>query len=142
MGTLKEAWVAYRDESFVRQFLSPALIRKLRLFNVYDDGKSDLLVRAIHDERGYRSVRSGLADQFDVVQHEPEIEIVDVDLDGDRRLILQHRVHNGIALDGGDAPMVLKHLAELWGYEVRLVEVGATSDTVLKTYDIAPGDRR
>ncbi len=142
MGTLKEAWVAYRDESFIRQFLSPTLIRKLRLFNVYDDGKSDLLVRAIHDERGYRSVRSGLADQFDVVQHEPEIEIVDVDLDGDRRLILQHRVHNGIALDGGDAPLVLKHLAELWGYEVRLVEVGASSDTVLKTYDIAPGDRR
>jgi len=135
MATLKDAWIGYRDESFIRQFLSPALIRKLKLFSVYDDGKSDLVVKAIHDERGYRSVRSALADQFDVVQHEPEIEIVDVDLDGDRRLVLQHRVHRGVMLDPGETRLVLKHVAELWGYDVRLVEVGTASDAVLKTYD-------
>ena len=141
MGTLRDAWVGYRDESFIRQFLSPALIRKLKLFSVFDDSNSDLLVNAIHDERGYRNVRSGLANQFDVVQHEPEIEIVDVDLDGDRRLVLQHRVHNGIMLDAGEARQVLNHVAGLWGYEVRLVEVGTASDAVLKTFDAAPPAR-
>ena len=45
---------------------------------------------------GYQRVRTKLADQFDVVQNEPEIEVVDVDLDGDRRLMLQHRVYSGI----------------------------------------------
>jgi spore cortex formation protein SpoVR/YcgB (stage V sporulation) len=31
-ATLRDAWANYRDESFIQQFLSPALIRKLRLF--------------------------------------------------------------------------------------------------------------
>ena len=139
MEILKDAWVGYRDESFIRQFLSPALIRKLKLFSVFDDGNSDLLVSAIHDERGYRSVRSALANQFDVVQREPEIEIVDVDLDGDRRLMLQHRVHNGVMLEPGETRQVLNHIASLWGYEVRLVEVGTSSEAVLKTFDASPG---
>jgi len=138
MATLREAWANYRDESFIRQFLSPALIRKLRLFSVFDDGESDLLVNAIHNERGYRTIRSALADTFDVVKQDPEIEIVDVDLDRDRRLLLQHRVHNGIMLKKNDTELVLHRLAELWGYEVRLVEVDAGSERVLRTYDAEP----
>jgi stage V sporulation protein R len=31
---LRNVWANYRDESFVRQFLSPNLIRKFRLFAV------------------------------------------------------------------------------------------------------------
>ena len=138
MGTLRQAWADYRDESFIRQFLSPVLIRKLRLFNVFDDSESDLLVSRIHNERGYREIRSALADSFDVVNQEPELEIVDVDLDRDRRLILQHRVHNGILLDKTDAELVLRRVAELWGYEVRLVEVDAASERELRKYDAAP----
>jgi stage V sporulation protein R len=138
MGTLKQAWANYRDESFIRQFLSPALIRKLRLFSVFDDGESDLLVNAIHNERGHRAIRSAIADSFDVVKQEPEIEIVDVDLDRDRRLILHHRVHNGIQLDKADAELVLRRLADLWGYEVRMIEVDAATDRQLKEYDSAP----
>ncbi len=36
-GTLRDAWANYRDESFILQFLSPNVIRKLRLFRVFDD---------------------------------------------------------------------------------------------------------
>jgi stage V sporulation protein R len=139
-ATLREAWVAYRDESFIRQFLSPALIRKMKLFSVHDDGRSDLVVEAIHDERGYRAVRAALADSFDVIKHEPEIEIVDVDLDGDRRLLLQNRVHHGVMLEGEDAERVLDHLAFLWGYEVSLVEIDAVSGKVLRSFDAGPPD--
>jgi stage V sporulation protein R len=142
LGTLKEAWANYRDESFIRQFLSPALIRKLRLFSVFDDGESDLVVNAIHNERGYRTIRAALADTFDVVKQEPEIEIIDVDLDRDRRLLVQHRVQNGIMLKKNDTELVLQRLAELWGYEVRLVEVDATSERVLRTYDAGPPNPR
>jgi stage V sporulation protein R len=140
-GTLKDAWANYRDESFIRQFLSPALIRKMRLFALHDDGKSDLVVRAIHNERGYQAVRSALARQFDTAQREPEIEIVDVDLDGDRRLMLQHRVHDDVLLEESEVEPVLRHLADLWGYEVRLTEVAASSDAVLKQHSAAPTGR-
>ncbi len=135
---LKEGWANHRDESFVRQFLSPELMRKMKFFDLHDDGKSDFVVKAIHNERGYQTVRTKLADQFDVVQNEPEIEVVDVDLDGDRKLILQHRVYNGIVTSEKDTELVLQYLADLWGYEVQLSEVAAQSDTVIKKHSAGP----
>ena len=38
------------------------------------------------------------------------------------KLILQHRVINRVLLDESDARAVLRHIANLWGYEVMLVE--------------------
>jgi stage V sporulation protein R len=119
--------------------LSPALIRKMKFFDLQDDSKSDLVVRAIHNERGYQAIRTNLANQYDVVQNEPEIEVVDVDLNGDRRLILQHRVYGGILTKEKDTVMALRHLADLWGYEVTLTEVAAQTDVVLKQHSAAPG---
>jgi stage V sporulation protein R len=139
-GTLRTAWADYRDESFIQQFLSPALIRKMRLFKLHDDeDSSDLEVSAIHNERGYRAVRKALAKSYDISRMEPDIQIVDVDLSGDRRLIVQHRVENGILLDEDEAILVLRHIANLWGYEVRLVEVDSETEMTLREYDdIAP----
>jgi spore cortex formation protein SpoVR/YcgB (stage V sporulation) len=135
-GTLRQAWAEYRDESFVLQYLSPAVIRKFKLFKVHNDAEEpSLVVTAIHDERGYRDVRKSVAKSYDVSQLEPDIQIVDVDLSGDRRLVLQHRVSHGILLDESDANLVLRHIANLWGYEVRLVEVDAETETTLREFD-------
>jgi stage V sporulation protein R len=135
---LKQGWADHRDESFIRQFLSPALIRKMKFFDLQDDSENDLVVKAIHNERGYQTVRTKLANQYDVVQNEPEIEVVDVDLDGDRRLMLQHRVFNGIMVKEKDTAMVLQHLANLWGYEVMLTEISAQTGLVLKRHTAQP----
>ncbi|MGE5547749.1 MAG: SpoVR family protein [Solirubrobacterales bacterium] len=139
-GTLREAWANYRDESFILQFLSPALMRKMRLFKIHNDAEaSDYLVSAIHNERGYREVRKALAASYDIAHQEPDIQIVDVDLAGDRRLILQHRVENGVLLDEDEAILVLRHIANLWGYEVRLIEVDSETEMTLREYDdVAP----
>jgi spore cortex formation protein SpoVR/YcgB (stage V sporulation) len=139
-GTLRQAWADYRDESFILQYLSPALIRKMRLFKIHDESDSPHMeVAAIHNERGYREVRKALARNYDIAHLEPDIQIVDVDLAGDRRLILQHYVENGMMLDEVEAIRVLRHIANLWGYEVRLLEIEPGTDAVLKTYeDVAP----
>jgi len=143
-GTLRDAWANYRDESFIRQFLSPTVMRKLKLFCLRDDAaEPELLVTAIHNERGYREVRRALADEYDLGHGDADIQVVDVDLAGDRKLILHHKVHDGILLDEGEAHAVLKHIARLWGYEVLLVEVDALSDAQLKDHDeISPGPLR
>jgi hypothetical protein len=47
---------------------------------------------------------------------DPDIQVVDVDLAGDRRLILEHRVLDGRLLEERNTQMVLRHLANLWGY--------------------------
>lgn len=121
---LKEIWANYRDESFVSQYLSPKVIRDFRLFHVADrEDEKDLRVDAIHDERGYRRLRRVLSRHYDVTRREPDIQVIDVDLAGDRRLVLCHRVLEGNLLDPAEAQMVVQHLADLWGYDVLLREV-------------------
>src|SRR5579863_8553220 len=76
-GTLRDAWANYRDESFVLQYLSPRLMRHFRLFKVMDEASQDaLVVDAIHDERGYRDLRSALSRHYDISRQEPDIQIV------------------------------------------------------------------
>ena len=138
MPVLRDIWANYRDESFISQFLSPRLIRKLRMFHLHDDPKeSAIRVDAIHDERGYRRVRRELARQHDVGFIDPNIEVVDVDLAGDRRLMLRHSVVKGARLSETDTKRVLQHLADLWSYDVSLVEVDP-NDVVLKEYVVSP----
>ena len=139
MAVLRDVWANYRDESFISQFLSPRLIRQMRMFHLHDDpDETDgIRVDAIHDERGYRRVRRELARQHDVGFIDPNIEVVDVDLAGDRRLMLRHSVVKGARLNETDARRVLQHLADLWSYDVSLVEVDAT-DTVLKEHVVSP----
>ncbi len=135
-GTLAHVWANYRDESFISQYLSPALMRRWKLFHVLDDGDetSDLQVAAIHDERGYRKLRRALSRQYDVAWIDPDIQVVDVDLSGDRKLMLQHNTLNDMLLDERDTREVLQHLADLWGYDVLLREVHGETGKVRKEH--------
>jgi stage V sporulation protein R len=143
LGTWKTAWAEYRDESFILQFLSPRMMREWRMFSVIDDADDDELeVEAIHDESGYREVRRALAGQYDLARHEPDIQVVDVDLTGDRRLILEHRVLDGRLLEERNTLMVLRHLANLWGYPVSLAEVDPRSEDILNAYEDVEPDLR
>jgi spore cortex formation protein SpoVR/YcgB (stage V sporulation) len=139
MGLLRHAWANYRDESFIAQFLSPALIRRFRLFSLHDDASDpDLRVNAIHDERGYRDIRRRLARQYDPAWTLPDIQVMDVDLAGDRKLILHHRALDRILLAEEDARQVLQHLADLWSYDVLLRETDPVDGTVLKEHAVGP----
>ena len=139
MGVLRHVWANYRDESFIGQFLSPRLMRQFRMFHLHDDTeeRAGIKVDAIHNERGYRRVRRQLARQYDVGFTDANIEVVDVDLAGDRRLMLRHHVVNGSQLNETDAKRVLQHLADLWSYDVVLTEVD-TTDKVLKEFVLNP----
>jgi stage V sporulation protein R len=138
-GVLRDVWANYRDESFISQFLSPRLIRQMRMFQLHDDPAhtEGVKVEAIHDERGYRRIRRELARQHDIGWIDPNIEVVDVDLAGDRRLILRHTILNGARLEEADTKRVLQHLADLWGYDVLLREVDA-SEKVLAEHTVGP----
>ena len=139
MGVLRDTWANYRDESFISQFLSPRLMRQMHMFHLHDDpaDNAGVLVDAIHDERGFRRVRRQLSRQYDVGLIDANIEVVDVDLAGDRRLMLRHTVVKGAQLNETDAKRVLQHLADLWTYDVLLREVDA-SGTVLKEHSATP----
>jgi spore cortex formation protein SpoVR/YcgB (stage V sporulation) len=122
-GALRDIWANYRDESFVRQFLSPHLMRKFKLFVLGDKAsEKEYRIEAIHDSEGYRKVRNALAESYDIGSQEPDIQVIDVDLLGDRRLILRHKRQHDIPLAEASRDKVLAHIRKLWGYDVRLVE--------------------
>ncbi len=141
MAALRKAWAEHRDESFILQYLSPSLIRKLRLFKLDDNPRlPHMRIDAIHDERGYARVRRGLAKQYDLGSREPNIQVTDVNLHGDRRLMLTHRLYDGVGLDEADARAVLRYVAALWGYAVRLVGIDAETEATVYAYEVdGPG---
>ena len=137
MGALREIWANFRDESFVLQYLSPKVMREFRLFSLLDEAdEPTLLVEAIHNERGYRRIRTALARSYDLGYSDPQIEVAAVDLAGDRRLILHHKTQDGALLAEKEARAVLRYVAALWGYDVRLQEIDA-GGRVLREHNAA-----
>ena len=123
---LKDAWANYRDESFILQYLSPKVMRDFHLFAIADNSEeSHVEVAAIHDAAGFRRVRERLAAMYDLGMHEPNIQVVAADLEGDRTLHLRHMVHNGRTLTDKTRDAVLTHIETLWGHEVVLDEEDA-----------------
>lgn len=123
---LLEAWANHRDESFIRQYLSPAVIRKWRMFVLSDVADERFYtVASIHNERGYRQIRAALAQKYDIGASHSDIQVVDVDLLGQRHLRLQHKIRDGILLEAGSCDATLRRIHNLWGYEVSLEGIDA-----------------
>ncbi|PCC98797.1 SpoVR family protein [Halopseudomonas pelagia] len=120
LETLRFAMRTFKDESFILQYLSPKVIRDLKLFAIADDESDDhLQVSAIHDDSGYRAVREHLAAQYNLGNREPNIQVWEVDRRGDRSLTLHHQRHDGKPL-GESTGEMLKHLHRLWGFDIHL----------------------
>jgi len=110
----------FKDESFIAQYLSPKVIRDLKLFSILDDEEeSNLRVSAIHDESGYRHIRRTLSDQYNLGSREPNLQVYKVDRRGDRSLTLKYEPYNRRPL-GEETDEVLKHLVRLWGFTARI----------------------
>lgn len=130
--SLLDAWANYRDESFILQYLSPHLMRKMRLFSISDDAqKSNLEITAIHNQSGYRKLRNDLAESYNLSLQEPDIQVVDVNMRGNRTLYLRHRIKNARTLYEPYAEETLKHLKVLWGYGVVLKGVDQENEETL-----------
>ena len=138
LPVLDHAMRNFKDESFIGQYLSPKLMREFRLFAITDDEKrSDYEVSAIHDDAGYRRVREALSRQYDLGSREPNIQVFNVNLRGDRSLTLRHFQHNDRPLhDSGQE--VLKHVARLWGFGVQLESTNAKGDVTKRWSVPAP----
>jgi len=113
----------FKDESFISQYLSPKIIRDFKLFSLLDDDtKPELEISSIHNEEGYQYIKQTLSEQYNLGQNEPDIQVYDVNMKGDRSLTLRHYQYNRRPL-GDTVAEVTKHIARLWGFTVRLETV-------------------
>ena len=123
----------FKDESFIAQYLSPYLIRELKLFSVVDNEQEpDLVISAIHNEDGYLKVRQALSEQYNLGNLEPNIQVYNVNRRGDRSLTLRHLQQNQKPLSS-DTNEVMKYLHRLWGFAVQLESINKNGE-VAATY--------
>ena len=130
--TLEFAMKNFKDESFILQFLSPKLMRDLKLFAILDDDQQEhIKVEAIHDDSGYKAVRELLSAQYNLGNREPNIQVYNVDVRGNRALTLHHTRFERKPLEENSANEVLKHVHRLWGFDVKLhsMEKGVKEQT-------------
>jgi stage V sporulation protein R len=121
--TLDFAMRNFKDESFVAQFLSPKVMRDMKLFSILDDDeKDDLVIASIHNEDGYQNVRQLLSENYNLSNAQPDIQVYQVDRRGDRSLTLRYTQRNRRPLSE-EYQEVLKHLYTLWGFPVKLETV-------------------
>lgn len=123
LETLHFAMHNFKDESFIQQFLSPKVMRDLKLFAIENDELEDhYTITAIHDDPGYRPLREKLARQYNLSYREPNIQVWNVDVRGDRSLTLRHIPVDRVPL-GEDTEEVVRHVHRLWGFDVHLESV-------------------
>lgn len=124
----------YKDESFINQYLSPKLIRDLKLFNILDDDENtSLVISAIHDERGYKDVRQTLSKQNNIGYLEPEIQVYSVDIEGSRALTIQHLQHDRRPL-GNSCDEMLKHIYSIWKFPVKLQTIDMNNNVTAEYF--------
>lgn len=113
----------YKDETFILQYLSPSVIRDFKLFEIDDQESSKVYeISHIHNEQGYKSIRKNLAEHYNRSKYVPEIEVYNVQVYGDRSLILNYTPINNIALSENEIEPVIQYLTFLWGFPVQLIQ--------------------
>lgn len=129
LTTLDFAMKNFKDESFILQFLSPRVMRDFKFFAIKDHESDPFyVVDSIHNESGYHQIRKILSEQYNLSINEPNIQVINVNLHGNRELTLRHIQTNDRPL-AKDTELTLKHLYRLWGFPVRLESKSKTTIT-------------
>ncbi len=124
----------FKDESFILQYLSPKVIRDMKLLIIEDhEDNPEYRVSSIHDDSGYKTIRERLAQQYETSNFIPDIQVTDFDIKGDRTLFLRHTQRNSVPLSDS-ADEMMKHLRRLWGYNVILESYDPDTDEVTEAY--------
>ena len=117
----KDAVENYRDESAIRQFLSPEIIRKWRMMEIDNYETRDFMeVTAIQDDDHYNRIRETLADEHTIDAKKPMIEVINSNAYGDRTLELLYTPYRGSSLHKRQADDTLHYIEKLWQYPVEL----------------------
>lgn len=112
----------FRDDSFILQYLSPKVIRDMKLFLTIDleADEDNYHVDAIHNDKGYRDVKEALYKQYQRNNYMPTIRVSDVVISENNKLVLTHYVEDGKLLDEEEAMDVLILMQNIWNYPIEL----------------------
>ncbi len=121
---VKHAVFSSSDETFIQQFLSPKIMRDMKMLALESRPENDYYeITAIHAGEGFRKLRDVLAADNRIWEKLPDITFHDYQEKTDRCLILRHHVRDGKLLDVPDAEMILEYMHHHWEHPVVLESV-------------------
>jgi spore cortex formation protein SpoVR/YcgB (stage V sporulation) len=119
----------FKDESFILQYLSPKVMRDMRMLSIVDDSDEPVwVVNSIHNKRGYKNIRETLAKQYQRDRYIPDIQVDKVDIYGDRALTLTYTSVDSKNIEDSSASLTCEYAKLLWGCPVELVHVYPDGD--------------
>lgn len=139
MSVVKHAVYSSSDETFIRQYLSPQVMRDLDMLAVESRAdKKFYEITAIHAGDGFQLMREVLSQDYRLHEKVPNITLHDYQDKTDRCLVLRHHVVDDQLLDTKDAEMILEYMHHEWEHPIVLESV--TEDGEVIDYMSSPPD--
>lgn len=122
LTTIKNIVESYKDSSFIEQFLSPRLIRELKLVHLSSKAEEGFYtVSNTHAKEDVKDIREAVSSHYDLMYFRPRLEISHVNWTTDRRLFLSSYGKDRYLLSLEESQKALHLLKEyLWGFEIEL----------------------
>lgn len=126
----KDCVANYRDESFIRQFLSPKVIRDMKLMNIHKDcSHADFHayweVTGTHTMEDIQQIRDKLAAQYTMDYYRPNLQISGQEW-VDHTLHITHVQPENASrvkvLDEASQEQMWEYMTRLWGYKIEMSE--------------------
>lgn len=128
---IQHAAFNHRDESFIETYLSPKVVRDLRLFASVDNtGLPYTEIVGTHDDKSFEVTRRMMSEQKHRHRLLPHIEVSEVRTRSDRALILTHHSKNGVYMNKESVVHTLYHISQLWQFDVIFETIDEYGDTI------------
>jgi stage V sporulation protein R len=128
-----EAVRGFKDESFIEQYLSPEVVRKMRLMSILNDDDHPMYqVSGTASDESFEHMRKYLSRQYDFGSQVPQISVYDVDWKGNRMLKLRHDMQGRRPLEEKETRKVLAQVHHLWQFPVSIesLDHGSSKNTM------------
>ncbi len=126
----------YKDESFILQYLSPKVIRDLKLFSIDFDVENHpeyAEVSGVHNDEDYLFIRSSLSKQYQRSSRTPTLKVVAA-CPQRRTMVVAYKQEDENPLSE-EVLYPLRSIGYLWGYTVELLELDE-DETITERYII------
>lgn len=153
LSVVKQAAFTTHDESYIEQYLSPKVMRDMRMFTLGVMEAQELTeeekfmskiynidiarILAVQNDEGFRAIRAQLARDYRISEKFPSVTMHDYQHKTDRCLVLRHHSIKDARLDPQDTQLVLEYMHSQWEHPV-VIESVDEKGKVLETFSSPP----
>lgn len=131
--TLKWVMENFKDQSFIKEFLGPNVVKKFKLFAWDDlDAEMEHRILGVQDIEDVYVIRDVLSETYTYDYYFPTINVNYMKKDT-RELYLGYVEKNGVKLDPETQKETTKHIRKLWGLPVHFETFHESGDRLRTT---------